>query len=78
MKDKKWLLSFIYILLALILTMDIIALLFYFFAKLYLYLVRDVPFEGDFSELIRVIEGASLGGLVVGMGCWYASFKRER
>ncbi|MBP2153433.1 hypothetical protein [Erwinia rhapontici] len=78
MKDKKWLLSFIYILLALILTMDIIALLFYFFAKPYLYLVRDVPFEGDFSELIRVIKGASLGGLVVGMGCWYASFKRER
>lgn len=78
MKDKKWLLSFIFILLALILTMDLIALLFYFFAKLYLYFVRDVPFEEDFSELIRIIKGASLGGLVVGVGCWYASFKKER
>lgn len=78
MKDKKWLLSFILILLALVLTMNIIALLTYFFAKVYLYFVREVPFEGNLFELLRVIKGASLGGLVVGVGCWYASFKNKK
>ena len=36
MNEKRWLISFILILLTLILTMDIIALLTYFFAKAYL------------------------------------------
>ncbi|MCT4716619.1 hypothetical protein MUA01_16780 [Enterobacteriaceae bacterium H18W14] len=86
MKKEKWLLSFIFILLALVITMNIIALLIYlftylliyFFAKVYFYFVSDVPFEGNLSELARVIKGASLGGGIVGLGCWYASFKNER
>ena len=69
MNEKRWLMSFILILLTLILTMDIIALLTYFFAKAYLYFIRNIPFEINIFDLVRVIKGASFGGLVVGIGC---------
>ena len=69
MNEKRWLISFILILLTLILTMDIIALLTYFFAKAYLYFIRNIPFEINIFDLVRVIKGASFGGLVVGIGC---------
>ncbi|HFH0422640.1 TPA: hypothetical protein ACGHLA_000591 [Salmonella enterica subsp. enterica serovar Bovismorbificans] len=78
MNERNWLLSFILILLALILTMDIIALLTYFFAKVYLYCIRNVPFEMTSTELVRVIKGASFGGLIVGIGCWYIYFKNSK
>ncbi|ALR75097.1 hypothetical protein [[Enterobacter] lignolyticus] len=77
MNQKKWLLSFALILVALVLTMDIIALLTYFIAKVYLYFVRDIPFKVGLAELIRIVKGASFGGLIVGIGCWYVSFKHE-
>lgn len=63
---KKRLISFI--LLALILTMEIIALLTYFF-KVCLYFIRNIPFEINIFDLVRVIKGASFGGLIVGIGC---------
>ena len=76
MNEKRWLISFILILLTLILTMDIIALLTNFFAKAYLYFIRNIPFEISLFELVRIIMGASLGGVIVGVGCWYISFKK--
>ena len=76
MNEKRWLISFSLILLTLILTMDIIALLTYFFAKAYLYFIRNIPVEISLFELVRIIKGASLGGVIVGVGCWYISFKK--
>ena len=78
MNEKRWLISFILILLTLILTMDIIALLTYFFAKAYLYFIRNIPVEISLFELVRIIKGASLGGVIVGVGCWYISFKKYK
>ncbi|HCM1918896.1 TPA: hypothetical protein N3A33_004943 [Salmonella enterica subsp. salamae serovar 28:r:e,n,z15] len=78
MNEKNWMLSFILILLALILTMDVIALLSYFFAKVYLYYIHNIPFEINSTKLGRAIKGASFGGLIVGIGCWYITFKNRK
>lgn len=78
MKGEKWLLSFFLFLFAAILTLNIIAILTCFIADVYLYFFRDVPFEVNFIELMKITKGASLGGIIVGVGCWYASFKNER
>lgn len=48
--------------------MEIIALLTYFF-KGCLYFIRNIPFEINIFDLVRVIKGASFGGIIVGIGC---------
>ncbi|WNN48572.1 hypothetical protein RIN58_00170 [Siccibacter colletis] len=78
MKDKNWLKKFLLILLALVLTMDFIALLAYLAARTYIYFIRGVEFGVDLQELLRIIKAASLGGFVAGAGCWYAYLKNER
>lgn len=40
-----------------------------FFFKVCLYFIRNIPFEINIFDLVRVIKGASFGGLVVGIGC---------
>jgi hypothetical protein len=77
-KEKKWFKSFLLILLALVIGMNFIALIAYFLARLYVYFVRDVGFCVDLPELLKIIKGASLGGVVAGIGCWYAYLKNER
>ena len=49
---------------------------FFFFAKAYLYFIRNIPVEISLFELVRIIKGASLGGIIVGISCWYISFKK--
>jgi hypothetical protein len=78
MKGIKWFKSFLLILFALVIGMDFIALIIYFLAKLYVYFARDIEFSVDLPELLRIIRGASLGGVVAGIGCWYAYLKSER
>ena len=78
MRDKKWLKSFLLVLLAFILMMDFIALFAYLVARIYVYFFRGVEFCVDLPELLRIIKGASFGGVVAGVGCWYAYLKNER
>lgn len=78
MRGEKWLKSFLLVLLAFVLMMDFIALLTYIAAKTYIFFVRGVEFGVDLPELLRIIKGASFGGVVAGVGCWYAYLKNER
>ena len=48
--------------------MEIIAL-FTYFSKIRLYYIRNIPFEINIFELVRIIKGDSFGGLIVGIGC---------
>lgn len=77
MTSKKWILLFFLFLLLSVLTMNFIGLVVYAIAKIYLYFVRDIPFLTYFPGLYNVIRGASFGGIVVGMGCWYVYYRNE-
>lgn len=77
MKSKKWVLLLFLFLLLSILTMNFIGLVVYAFAKIYLYFVRDVPFLTYLPGLYKIIRGASFGGIVVGIGCWYVYYRNE-
>lgn len=39
--------------------------------------VRDVPFLTYLPGLYKIIRGASFGGIVVGIGCWYVYYRNE-
>lgn len=77
MTGKKWILLFALFMLLSILTMNFVGLVAYAIAKTYLYFVRDVPFLIYLPGLYKVIRGASFGGIVVGIGCWYVYYRNE-
>lgn len=57
---------------------NVIISLVYVAAKLYLYIVRDIPLGTYLPGFFRVIKGASFGGMIAGIGCWYVSFKNRK
>lgn len=77
MTDKKWILLFFLFLSLSVLTMNLIGLVIYAVAKIYLHFVRDVPFLTYLPGLYKVMKGASFGGIVAGIGCWYVYYRNE-
>jgi len=78
MTFKKRLLSLIFLIFAFVLMANAVALVTYAAAKLYLYVVRDIPFGTYLPSFMRLVKGATVGGLVAGGGCWFAYLKNER
>lgn len=78
MKYKKGLLSLVFLMLSFALMADIVVLLTYGAAKLYLYFVRYIPFNTYLPGLLRLIKGASFGGMIADLGCWYMYYKNEK
>ncbi|MBW4210154.1 MULTISPECIES: hypothetical protein [Enterobacter] len=78
MNKKTWWVSVFWILFTLILCMDLIAAITYFIARLYLYFAQNIPLGIDFPVLLRIIKGASFGGIIIGIGCLYVSFNKSR
>ncbi len=78
MTFKRWFLLLITLIFAFVVTADIIIFVMYFAAKLYLYVVRDVPLTTYLPGFLRLIRGASFGGLIAGIGCWYIYYKNEK
>jgi len=68
----------VFLIVAFVLMANAIAFITYVAAKLYLYFMREIPFGIFLPGFFRLIKGASFGGVVAGVGCWYAYLKNER
>ncbi|WP_310606960.1 hypothetical protein [Buttiauxella brennerae] len=78
MTYQKWFLSLIFLIISFVLMADIIVIVTYVAAKIYLHFVRDIPFGTYLPGFLRLIKGATIGGVIAGIGCWYIYYKNER
>ena len=78
MTFNRWFLSLIFLIIAFVLMADAIAFITYVAAKLYIYFVRGIPFGIFLPGFFRLIRGASFGGVVAGIGCWFIYYKNRK
>ncbi|EAS2900308.1 hypothetical protein DTC83_06595 [Salmonella enterica] len=78
MTFKKWLVLLIFLITAFVFTMNVVVCAIYITAKLYLYIVRNIPVDTYLPGLLRLVKGASFGGVIGGIGCWFIYFKNEK
>ncbi|WNN48568.1 hypothetical protein RIN58_00150 [Siccibacter colletis] len=76
MNNNKKIVLLIFLVVTSVLTMNLIAVVIYLLAKAYLYLFQDVPLGNFLSGFLRAIRGASIGGLIAGIGCWFLYLKK--
>lgn len=77
MNRNRWLVALILLPLSFMFMANFVVLVIYIIAKIYLYFVRDVPFLTYLPGLYKVMKGASFGGIVAGIGCWYVYYRNE-
>ncbi|MEB5752469.1 hypothetical protein MXF13_21645 [Leclercia adecarboxylata] len=75
---KKWLLSLIFLILAFVIMADVIVLFTYVAVKIYLYFACDISFGTSLPNFIKLLKGATFGGVIAGIGCWYIYYKNEK
>lgn len=77
MNRNKWIISLILLPFVFIFMANFVAIIIYSIAKIYLYFIRDIPFLTYLPGLYKVMKGASFGGIVAGIGCWYVYYRNE-
>lgn len=75
MTFKKWFLTLIFLIISFVMMADIIVIAIYVAAKIYLHLIRDIPFGVYLPGFWRLIKGSTIGGIIAGIGCWYIYYK---
>ncbi|EDW6064627.1 hypothetical protein YT14_002778 [Salmonella enterica subsp. enterica serovar Oslo] len=78
MTVRKWLVLLIFLIFSFVITANFIMLVTYVAAKLYLYVARGISFETYLPGFLKLIKGASFGGIIAGIGCWCIYFKNSK
>ena len=81
MTSKKWFLLWFFLTFAFVVTANIVALLTYFSARIYLLITQDIPIDVYLPGFMKLIKGTSFGGFIFGCGCWwiyYQGYKKNR
>lgn len=77
MTSKKWFLLWLLLTFAFVVAANIVALLTYFSAKIYLLITQDIPIDVYLPGFMKLVKSISFGGLILGCGCWWIYYRQE-
>ncbi|TQI81340.1 hypothetical protein FHU10_3745 [Serratia fonticola] len=75
MSRKKWLFLLLYLLVSCVAILIIMALVTYVAVRFFYFIGYGTPFELFYIDILKYIEAAFYGGVVVGVGCWWIYYR---
>ncbi|RJT27433.1 hypothetical protein D6029_02215 [Buttiauxella izardii] len=75
---KKSLLVFIYLFTSCVFALNVFVVLLFIMARLFFFVMYDVPFEISISDLTKYIKAASFAGSLISVGCWWVYYQHYR
>lgn len=76
--DKRWLLLFLYLIVACMVTVSLGFILIQFAVELFFKVFYGLPIDLSNINVLKCIKAGSVGGAIGGIGCWFIYFRQYR